>query len=202
MKEVKAILLLGPTGAGKTPLGREIEKNGFMGKKAFHFDFGENLRKIVSNKFPFPKKEKLLIEKILKEGRLLFEEEFYLAEQILSLFLESKNYQKSDWLVLNGLPRNLFQAIQLEHWIDIKYTVFLNCNSEILKIRLCLDPAGDRKERVDDLDELVAYKLDWFKRETLPLCEFYKNKATFISIDVLATDTGEDLYYKLKHLMD
>jgi adenylate kinase family enzyme len=43
-----AMLLLGPTGSGKTPLGRQIERRGLGGQMFVHFDFGENLRRIVA----------------------------------------------------------------------------------------------------------------------------------------------------------
>lgn len=42
-----AVLLLGSTGSGKTPLGDLIERRGLRGVRCLHFDFGVNLRKIV-----------------------------------------------------------------------------------------------------------------------------------------------------------
>jgi len=42
-----AVLLLGPTGAGKTPLGEMIEARGLWGMSCLHFDFGANLRAVV-----------------------------------------------------------------------------------------------------------------------------------------------------------
>jgi adenylate kinase family enzyme len=44
----KAILLLGPTGSGKTPLGQVLEERGLWGHTCMHFDFGANLREIVA----------------------------------------------------------------------------------------------------------------------------------------------------------
>ncbi|MFN3921987.1 MAG: nucleoside monophosphate kinase [Caldimicrobium sp.] len=195
--KIKAILLLGPTGAGKTPLGMEIEKRGFLNEKAWHFDFGENLRKVASGELSFPKEERLLVQSILKEGRLLKEEEFYLAERVLLSFLINKHYTPDSWLVLNGLPRNLFQASKLENFAEIKYVIFLKTSPTILKFRLSFDPAGDRKGRSDDLEKLVEYKLSWFYRETLPLLDYYKEKSSLIHLEVQKSDTGEDLYKKL-----
>lgn len=197
MKKIKAILLLGPTGAGKTPLGKELEKKGFLHKRANHFDFGDNLRKIVSGYLPFPKKDRVLIQNILKEGRLLKEEEFYLAERVLETFLTYKQYTPDSWLVLNGLPRNIYQALKLENITEIKYLIFLKACPSTLKFRLSADPAGDRKGRSDDLDKLVEYKLNWFQKETLPLIDYYKGNTTLITLEVSKRDTGEDLYKKL-----
>jgi hypothetical protein len=43
-----ALLLLGPTGAGKTPLGDWLEAHGLWGRPCHHFDFGANLRAVVA----------------------------------------------------------------------------------------------------------------------------------------------------------
>ena len=44
----EAILLLGPTGSGKTPLGQVLEERGLWGHTSRHFDFGASLREIVA----------------------------------------------------------------------------------------------------------------------------------------------------------
>ncbi len=43
-----AILLLGPTGTGKTPLGNVLAVRGWRGLPCLHFDFGANLRELVA----------------------------------------------------------------------------------------------------------------------------------------------------------
>jgi adenylate kinase family enzyme len=48
----EAILLLGPTGSGKTPLGQVLERRGLWGHRCSHFDFGDNLREIVARDEP------------------------------------------------------------------------------------------------------------------------------------------------------
>ena len=47
MDRKNAVLLLGPTGAGKTPLGNYLEENGLGDCRCVHFDFGENLRMVA-----------------------------------------------------------------------------------------------------------------------------------------------------------
>ncbi|MCX7427258.1 MAG: hypothetical protein NTW96_16720 [Planctomycetia bacterium] len=44
-----AMLLLGPTGSGKTPLGDLLERRGLGGRRCVHFDFGAHLRRIVKH---------------------------------------------------------------------------------------------------------------------------------------------------------
>jgi len=108
-----AILLLGPTGSGKTPLGKEFEKNGLSGTHCFHFDFGENLRRIksldTSTDFLTRDEIKIVLHS-LATGSLLTDEQFPIARKILLSFLEDHTVGRDDFLILNGLPRHERQA--------------------------------------------------------------------------------------------
>lgn len=195
---IKSLLLLGPTGAGKSPLGWELEKKGFLGRRVHHFDFGEHLRSVAKNEIPFPEKDRELIKIILKEGRLLKPEEFYLAEKVLKAFLIDRQFKEEDLLLLNGLPRNLYQAERLSPIIEMQGVIYLKIDEKTLFIRLKNDPGKDRKDREDDLEDLVVKKLRWFKEENLPLLEYYASKGVkIVEIEVSEEDTGESLYEKL-----
>lgn len=203
MKLISSLLLVGPTGAGKSPLGEEIEKRGLFGKRVHHFDFGENLRKVAQGGLPFPEKDRNLVKQILEEGRLLKPEEFYLAEKILSAFLKVRNFKEEDLLLLNGLPRNLYQAEKLSSLIELQRVIYLKIDEKTLFLRLRMDPAGDRKGREDDLEELVLKKIRWFKEENLPLIEYYASKGVkILEIPVDVSDTGLTLYEKLLKLLE
>jgi len=47
-----AILLLGPTGTGKTPLGNVLALRGWRGQPCLQFDFGANLRELAARNQP------------------------------------------------------------------------------------------------------------------------------------------------------
>jgi adenylate kinase family enzyme len=49
-KKHNAVLIVGPTGSGKTPLGEFLQQTGLWEKRCFHFDFGKALRGIGKEK--------------------------------------------------------------------------------------------------------------------------------------------------------
>ena len=114
---IKAILILGPTGSGKTPLGNLIEKKGLGSQICHHFDFGENLRLIAKSEEPDKRltpEEISFINAVLTSGALLENEHFYLARKILDLFIARNRIGINELIVLNGLPRHIGQAKEID----------------------------------------------------------------------------------------
>ena len=100
---MQAILLLGPTGAGKSPLGDEIQNKGIAGRRCFHFDFGHELRSIAELDLPpegFQEKELLFIRDVLEKGLLLENEHFPIAAKIVRRFQARNNFSEGDSLIL------------------------------------------------------------------------------------------------------
>jgi len=85
---VDAVLLLGPTGAGKSPLGDALEQRGLLGRKCRHLDFGAELRSAVSGgkgSAAYSPEELDFIHGVLERGLLLENEHFPLAKKIRSV---------------------------------------------------------------------------------------------------------------------
>ncbi len=199
--KIKAFLLVGPTGAGKTPLGRILEEKGFQGFRVYHFDFGEELRKIASNQTKISHDVADLVRSILAEGRLLTPEEYFIFLESLKEFIKRIGYKEGELIALNGFPRDLKQAEFIDGHVDIVCVINLSLTFEVLYYRLKRDPAGDRKGRTDDTPQLVAKKLAWFFERNIPLVDYYKRKgAKILNILVDKEDTGETLYQKLMSL--
>ncbi|MDK1032856.1 MAG: hypothetical protein QGD94_12675 [Planctomycetia bacterium] len=102
-----AILLVGPTGSGKTPLGELLEERGLWEKRCFHFDFGRALRTVVeggSDNGTFSRDELDFLAGVLRSGALLEDEHFHIAEKLLTSFIAERRITGEDILVLNGLP--------------------------------------------------------------------------------------------------
>ena len=162
---IKAILILGPTGSGKTPLGNLIEKKGLGSQICHHFDFGENLRLIAKSEEPDKRltpEEISFINAVLTSGALLENEHFYLARKILDLFIARNRIGINELIVLNGLPRHIGQAKEIDSILDITAVIHLAGTPEVIQARIRNNSGGDRINRPDDDITLVQNKISIF----------------------------------------
>ena len=195
MNKNHAILLLGPTGSGKTPLGSYLEKKGIWDKRCFHFDFGCELRSISDANVlssQFTKDDVDCIAKVLKEGALLENETFYFAEKILNSFIKKNSISPDDIILLNGLPRHTGQAKDIDSIVTIKLVICLDCSFEVIKDRVQLNIGGDRSDRTDDSIEEIKKKLEIFHDRTSPMLQYYKKKKIQIEKIRVLVNTNPD----------
>jgi adenylate kinase family enzyme len=179
MERFPAILLLGPTGSGKTPLGHRLEETGLWGRRCVHFDFGANLRQAgeaESASRYFTPDEIQVIRDVLQTGDLLEDRHFHIAEKILRTFTQEMNLRSDDYLVLNGFPRHAGQAGDIEKILAIRTVVYLTCTARIVVERIRLNAGGDRSERTDDSVDEIRTKLRIFRTHTLPLIHHYQSR--------------------------
>ncbi len=194
----QSILLVGPTGSGKTPLGAYFEEHGLNGKRCFHFDFGHQLRSIAGQGTPpegLTEQDYAIIRAALEKGLLLENEYFFIAEKIITCFLYRNNFQENDILVLNGLPRHIGQAKDMEGIVEIKDVIVLECSPEDVCRRIRCNTGSDRTERVDDYIGMVWKKLEIFRRKTSPLIDYYANAGGAVyRIEITSSSTARDVY--------
>jgi adenylate kinase len=194
-------LLIGPTGAGKTPLGKALEKRGFRGRRAVHFDFGANLREVAALKrrpAGFTAGEMRVIRDSLRTGALLEDESFPIAEKILVRFRRAHRMKRGDLLVLNGLPRHVGQARDLERSVKVIVVIQLDAPLEVIAERIRRNVDGDRTGRVDDSSAEIRRKHAAFLRRTLPLLDYYRRHGVrVVKLKVGESSTGEDIYSSL-----
>lgn len=178
----EALLLLGPTGSGKTPLGEWLETHGLKGRRCHHFDFGANLRAIAQaqNTRVFTASEIQFFQRVLETGALLEAAHLPLAVRILDVFTTRRRVQSADLLVLNGLPRHCEQAAFLEARITVIGMVELECDAWTVFERLRRDSGGDRGRRTDDTEALVARKLQIYEERTRPLVKHYCDRGSCV----------------------
>ena len=169
-----AALLLGPTGAGKTPLGDLIERRGLWGAAWRHFDFGAQLRRVAAGSDgcgepPWANE----VRRVLAAGALLRDDQFPIAAEVLQGFLALRDPAGTCRLVLNGLPRHVGQAEAVQPWVDVRWVIHLECDAATVAARIARDVGGDRGGRTDDDPAAIAEKLSLFRRQTSPLLAHY-----------------------------
>ncbi len=199
----KAILLLGPTGTGKTPLGQQLETRNLWGKTYRHFDFGEKLREAAAlsdgtagkeggGGVKLTKKELETINNVLKSNSLLEDGDFPIAEKLLSAFIGESAAPagpETEIIILNGLPRHTGQAEALSRIVDIRLVIILEAHPAVIIERIKSNSGGDRAGRKDDSQDEISRKLDIYRQQTMPLVEYYKKlDRTILEIEV-ETDT-------------
>jgi len=192
-------VLIGPTGAGKTPLGELLDARGLAGRRCHHFDFGQALRK--ADRTPqtglLSPQELQVVRLSLRTGALLEDDQFPIARKILCRFLESRDPETDELVVLNGLPRHVGQARELGGLLDISLVVHLSCTAEVIFERIATDAGGDRAGRTDDDMEAVRRRLVTFRRRTAPLLDYYQGKAAIATLEIAEDTSAEDAWRML-----
>jgi adenylate kinase len=191
----QAILLVGPTGSGKTPLGEILEKRGLWDTKCLHFDFGETLRNsVVRQNTPLNREEISAVRALLRANALLNDEQFPIAAKLMQDFLTRRQARYYDLLVLNGLPRHTGQARDMDGYVKMLAVVNLQCSPYVVKDRIKKNTGGDRRRRVDDSILEVEKKLRIYNEQNDPLVAFYRAKKTpVICIEVERESSARDM---------
>lgn len=198
---VDSLLLIGPTGSGKTPLGDLLARRGFLGRTAHHFDFGAALRSAVSDQSSYTADERSFVRGVLERGQLLENEHFVLARKIVAGALDRCGFSPGDLLVLNGIPRHAGQARDIASLAFVHALVVLDCGADAVSCRLRENVGGDRKDRHDDGPVLVRKKLEVFHERTRPLIDHYEHGGCKVyRLSVHDRSTADDAYAELSRL--
>jgi len=172
MHRPKAILLVGPVGVGKSPLGALLEKR--MGWA--HFDFGHQLRLIArGEEVPgLTESDRDYVKEILHTHSLFPDDKFHIVERILKDFIDRNDHVPG--IILNGLPRHIGQARDISNLVDIQSVAVLECPKDVSMRRVERRLAGlgpDHETRADDRPEIVEHKYLLYTKRTTPLIDHY-----------------------------
>ncbi len=188
----RALLLLGPTGVGKSPLGEALEHEGWRGRRCHHFDFGAHLRAVSEGSLrpdALTDADVAVVKCALETGALLEDHEFPIAAAILGDFLVRRELGAGDLVVLNGLPRHVGQAEGVEEIVSIVSVIHLAAEPAVLCERIRLNAGGDRSGRSDDVEEAVLRRIERFRARTRPLLERYADRVLRVPIGL---ETGPE----------
>jgi len=197
----EAVLLVGPSGAGKTPLGECLQAGGLWGRACAHFDFGRTLRACARGEAPaeVTPHQCALVRRMLETDALLAEEDFPLAERLVRAFLEGRGPNADTLIVLNGLPRHGGQAGRMARLVRMRALVHLRCTERTVLARVRRDTGGDRRGRDDDLPARLRRKLAVYRERTEPLLDYYRERGVrVIPLDVGAATTAEAMRAELE----
>jgi len=193
-----SILLVGPTGSGKTPLGDELERRGFLGRRCLHFDFGANLRAAAAGRVDdhrLTESELETIRRSLTTGALFEADDMPMIVKILTGFAASRRLDPASLLVLNGLPRHRDQAQSLYSVVAVERVISLEADAAVIAERIRRDPGLDRAARTDDDLGAVARRLAVFHERTAPLLDFYRGRSVPVtSVRVSASMAAAAIY--------
>jgi len=201
----RGVLLVGPTGSGKTPVGELLQQRGLWGHACAHFDFGENLRACAyggdaeaAAEAALSDDECAFLVEVLERGALLEDEHFPIARKILTAFLARAGLADDGYVVLNGLPRHAGQARDVAPIVRVEAVLQLACDEAVVLERIRGDVGGDRGGRGDDHEELVRRKVRTYLERTRPLVEHYRAAgARVVPVCVGAATTPEDAYAEI-----
>ncbi|MGB8957753.1 MAG: nucleoside monophosphate kinase, partial [Candidatus Aminicenantales bacterium] len=196
-----SLLLVGPTGSGKTPFGAEIERRGLQGRRCLHFDFGASLRAAAdrSGEYGLTAQEMEAVRASLASGALFEDRDMPMIVRILSGFAARRLLTPDTLLVLNGLPRHRSQAEALAPIVSVERVVSLEADAAVIRERIRLDTGGDRTGRGDDALEAVSRRLAVFAERTEPLLDFYRERGVPVTrVAVTAAMTASEMYDELE----
>lgn len=183
------LLVIGAPGAGKGTQSKLIcESLGIP-----HLSTGDILRSEISSGTALGNKVKEYVE----SGKLVPDE---IIAEVLIAEISKEKY--GNGYVLDGFPRNMNQVRTMEEkGIGIDKVIYIDTSEEeimrrITGRRICLncgsvyniyynpprtegrcDKCGsDLIQRKDDTEEVVRSRLETFRKETLPVVEYYRSK--------------------------
>ena len=191
------IILLGAPGAGKGTQATKISEK----YRLPHISTGDIFRDNIKRQTPVG----LLAKSYTDNGKLVPDE---VTCEIVKGRLEADDCKNG--YLLDGFPRNLFQAETLESFSKADAVLNIDVDLSLLMARLCgrrvckdcgesyhVDFLGGKTvcercggelyQRKDDNEETVGNRLKVYTDQTAPLIQYYKDKNVLIDIDGVGT---------------
>jgi len=194
----RGLLLLGPTGSGKTPQGRLVARL----PRCHHFDFGAHLRAAVAGAAsPLSPPEVAFVRGLLDAHQVLPSDRFDIARRLLAAFLaEAGCDPERDLVVLNGLPRTASQAHDIAPLVQVRLVVVLECSPRAAAARVARRRQGEGSDdagREDDDPRHLPAKLQVHRRHTAPLLALYHAQGVPVLTVAVAADTHDEALHRL-----
>ena len=169
------LILFGPPGAGKgTQANFLIHRYNIV-----QISTGDMLREEVKLGTELGKAAKSIMDK----GNLV-------SDEIIISMIEKRIIKPDckNGFILDGFPRTLQQAIDLDNILDklninIDKVIEINVNEDILLKRIMKRALESKTKREDDNSEILKNRIIVYKKDTLPVLQYYKKSNKLYSID-------------------
>ncbi|MBX9742912.1 MAG: nucleoside monophosphate kinase [Chthoniobacterales bacterium] len=195
MTRFKTILIFGAPGSGKGTQGRTL---GTI-PQFYHCACGDVFRgldaqsKLGREFLKYSSKGKLVPDEITVK----------LWVKWIEAMIESKQFRPSrDFLILDGIPRNVTQAELMEEYIDVKHIFHLSCPDRD-KLITRLKNRALKDNRLDDAnEEIIRSRLATYEAESKPMLHYYNKSlrkdidASLSPVEVLYQILGDVLHNK------
>lgn len=125
------------------------------------------------------------VQKFIKEGQLVPDEIV-----IDVLFHEMHSIKNPKGFIFDGFPRNRIQAEKLKEKLEsdnLSITSFIALEVEGYELIQRMLKRGKLNGRIDDKEKTILNRLDVYKKDTLPLIDFYMDRYKFNRIDGMQT---------------
>ena len=165
MDRYKTILLFGAPGSGKGTQGKIIGTiPGFMHNSTGDIFRSLDLASPVGRKFA----------EYAGRGQLV-PDEFTIdlwKQYVKGMEYINEFHPETEFLVLDGLPRNLTQQTLLNDVLDVRGIIYLRASKQKMIERL--RRRALKENRIDDAsDEVIGRRMDVFEKETRPVLDKY-----------------------------
>lgn len=162
----RALLIFGAPGSGKGTQGKVLGNV----PRFFHCACGDVFRSLDTR----TKLGQAFLEYSSRGELVPAEITVQLWEVQIQANVEAHRYKPDlDYLVLDGIPRNLEQAQIMESLIDVRKVFYLRCpdRAELVKR---LKKRALKDNRLDDANETVInQRLDTYEEESKPVLKYY-----------------------------
>jgi len=177
-----AVILVGPPGIGKGTQGKLLAQIPGI----FHISSGDMFRSLDSHS-----KSGQIFQQYATVGRLVPDE---ITIKIWQAYMETQVRKQlytpdRDLLILDGIPRNITQAMLIEPYVRIFKVIYMVCEDREVMFKR-IRGRSIKEHRIDDAEEVVVrYRWEVYKRETEPLIDHYpQDMIRIIDADNIASN--------------
>ena len=187
MHRYKTLLIFGAPGSGKGTQGRTLGTiPGFYHCACGDVFRGLDLQSKLGQEFlKYSSKGKLVPDEITVK----------LWVQFIEIMVESGQFHpERDFLILDGIPRNIEQAKLMKQYIDVKHIFHLSCpDRENLVTRL--ESRALKENRLDDAnEEIIRNRLTTYEEESKPMLDYYGDS---VRCDIDATLSPVEVLHRI-----